>query len=75
TQAELDLLGSVYAGATSGEGLKEQLVLNCKALKERGVTNAQPLVSARRQFRRYLQDWPSPLWNDLASAALEHLSQ
>ena len=39
------------------------------------MTNAQPLVSARRQFRRYLQDWPSPLWNDLASAALEHLSQ
>lgn len=75
TQAELDLLGTVYAGAASGEALKGQLVLNCKALRERSVTNAQPLVSARRQFRRYLQDWPSPLWNDLASAALEHLSQ
>ncbi|MFB8828908.1 hypothetical protein ACE0DR_05055 [Azotobacter sp. CWF10] len=75
TQAELDLLGTVYAGDMAGEALEGMLVKHCKALREKEIFNAQPLVSARRQFRRYLQDWPSPLWSDLARIALENLSQ
>jgi hypothetical protein len=37
-------------------------------------SGAFPIMSTRRQFRRYLKDWSSPLWENLAQTALNALA-
>jgi len=36
--------------------------------------NSFPVFSSRRQFKRYLDDWPRKEWRDLAAAATAALS-
>jgi hypothetical protein len=74
TLAELNLLGSVYGGQ---DGQSEQLTAEikryCKEMMNELCSEAFPIISTRRQFRRYLNDWSTPLWNSLAQAALDSL--
>jgi hypothetical protein len=45
----------------------------CREMLNELCSDAFPLFSTRRQFRRYLKDWSTPLWSSLAQAALDAL--
>lgn len=74
TQAELELLGSVY----HGRGFKpqvaaERLRATCRRLIEVAGAASFPVAATRRQFLRYRDQWPRKVWAGLAQAALDAL--
>jgi CHAT domain len=74
TFAELSLLGAVYGGqSVDPEMLEADITYYCKEMLNELCAEAFPIISTRRQFRRYLKDWSSPLWAGLAQAALNAL--
>lgn len=74
THAELSLLGSVYGGQTiDPETLEADITYYCKEMLNELCSDAFPIISTRRQFRRYLKHWNTPLWASLAEAALDAL--
>ncbi len=74
TSAELELLGSIYGGkAFKREDARNEIRRFCREMHEAVDRDAFPVFSTRRQFRRYVDDWPRQEWKDLAKAALEAL--
>lgn len=74
TLAELSLLGVVYGGQDSDpEALETEIKQHCREMLNELCADAFPIFSTRRQFRRYLKDWGTPLWASLAQAALDAL--
>lgn len=74
TQSELALLATVYAvPKIKTSDLKAEIVRNCREMRELLEADAFPIVSTRRQFRRYLRFWPNDIWNELAEAAVSAL--
>lgn len=76
TLAELELLGSVYAGAEfdprqSTNEIRRQCLRICESVGD----DAFPIFSTRRQFQRYLDHWPRDVWNSLAKAAVDSLPE
>ncbi|MGX2041879.1 CHAT domain-containing protein [Methylocaldum sp. MU1018] len=71
TLAELVLLGAAYGGAGFKSGQAEQDIKQCceEMLGLLGP-GAFPILSTRRQFRRYLEYWQREQWDDLARTAL-----
>ena len=76
TLAELTLLQSVYhKDTTQPEELKKQISDYCKAMLDESLTDKFPLWSTKRQFSRYLLEWQSPIWQDLAQTAVDALTE
>ncbi|WAK02553.1 CHAT domain-containing protein [Methylobacter sp. YRD-M1] len=76
TLAELSLLGVIYGGQDiNRKTLKAAITHSCQEMLNELCSDAFPIVSTRRQFRRYLKDWSSPLWENLAQAALDALTE
>jgi hypothetical protein len=74
TLAELNLLGSIYGGQGGpSEQLTAEIKRYCKEMLNELCSEAFPIISTQRQFRRYLNDWSTPLWNSLAQVALDSL--
>ncbi|MGR9037139.1 MAG: CHAT domain-containing protein [Gammaproteobacteria bacterium] len=75
TLSELALLGSVYGGEADFDSKQEktQIKRYCKEMRELLGPDAFPVVSTKRQFRRYLTYWGRPEWKDLAKEALKAL--
>ena len=74
TLAELELLGAVYGGdAFSAEAARASIVAHCQEIRELSALDPFPVLSTRRQFRRYIDHWPRDLWQELAQAALAAL--
>ncbi|MBK8814133.1 MAG: CHAT domain-containing protein [Methylococcaceae bacterium] len=74
TLSELALLAPVYATPKiKTVELKAEIVRNCKEMRELLEANAFPVVSTKRQFKRYLRFWKSEEWNELAEAAVNAL--
>jgi hypothetical protein len=69
TLAELELLGSMYAGK-SFDPKKARTVIEsfCCRIYDAVDRDAFPVFSTRRQFKRYLENWPRQEWKDLAAA-------
>ncbi|MCE9686107.1 CHAT domain-containing protein [Shewanella sp. AS16] len=71
TLAELCLLNVVYhPQSADGTALKQQISDFCRQMLNEPMADNFPILSTLRQFRRYLQDWDSPLWAGLAQTAL-----
>lgn len=74
TLAELELLGSIYKGPTfAPEEARKAIERFCREIHDAVDRGAFPVFSSRRQFRRYIEDWPRPEWKDLAHAAVAAL--
>jgi hypothetical protein len=74
TLAELVLLGAMYAGGSfDAARAKAELTGYCTRLRQVVGVGGFPLLSTRRQFRRYIDFWPRPEWAPLAAAALTAL--
>jgi hypothetical protein len=75
TLAELSLLGVIYGGQNiDRKSLEASTTYNCREMLNELYSGAFPIMSTRRQFRRYLKDWSSPLWENLAQTALNALA-
>jgi hypothetical protein len=76
TLAELELLGSVYAGDEFNESdAIGKIEYFCRELLESCVDDRFPIQSTERQFRRYIEIWKSPKWEACAKAAINTLSR
>ncbi|MCF6158006.1 MAG: CHAT domain-containing protein [wastewater metagenome] len=74
TLAELALLGVAYAGPNFEPGQAKQDIRNCcEEMLSLLSPDAFPILSTRRQFRRYLEYWQREQWNKLAKTALSAL--
>jgi hypothetical protein len=75
TLAELNLLSSVYGERTEAErkSAKAEIKRYCKEICELADNDPFPIFSTRRQFRRYLNYWRRPEWEELAREALRAL--
>jgi hypothetical protein len=74
TLAELELLGSVFAGANFDEQRsKAEIERLCARICEAVTDEAFPVFSTRRQFERYVNQWHRSAWDDLAKAAVRCL--
>jgi len=75
TLAELSLLGSIYAGTENfnNKQAKTEIKRCCQEMRDLFDSNAFPICSTRRQFKRYQTYWPKPEWNGLAEEALKAL--
>jgi hypothetical protein len=74
TFAELELLGSIYGGkAFKREDARNEIRRFCREMYDVVDRDTFPVFATRRQFRRYVDDWPRQEWKDLAKAALEAL--
>src|SRR4029453_9107585 len=61
-----------YGGkAFKREDARNEIWRFCREMHEAVDRDAFPVFSTRRQFRRYVDDWPRQEWKDLAKAALE----
>jgi len=75
TLAELELLGSIYGGRTFDPVRAQREIESfCRGIYEAVDRNSFPVFSSRRQFKRYLDDWPRKEWRDLAATATAALS-
>jgi len=71
TLAELALLGIAYGGATFKPNQAEQEIRkSCEEMLALLGPDAFPILSTRRQFRRYLEYWQREQWDGLARTAL-----
>ena len=76
TLAELELLGAIYCGRTfDAKTAQSSIAGHCQEICQLSGQDPFPVFSTRRQFRRYIDDWPRELWNGLAQAALEVLDR
>ena len=76
TLAELTLLHSVYHTDTAKpDALKKQISDYCKAMLDEPLADNFPILSTKRQFGRYLLEWQSPIWRDLAQTAVDLLTE
>lgn len=76
TLAELTLLHSVYHTDTAKpEELKKQISDYCKAMLDEPLVDRFPILSTKRQFGRYLLEWKSPIWAELAQVAVDALTE
>lgn len=76
TLAELELLGSVYAGAAfDPKQSRREIKRVCQRICEAVEEDAFPIFSTRRQFQRYLEHWPRDIWNSLAKVAVDSLPE
>ena len=74
TLAELELLGTIYAGAAFDAAVAcQNIAALCHKIREQTRGQDFPRFSALRQFRRYANDWPSDKWKDCADAAIKVL--
>jgi hypothetical protein len=74
TLAELELLGSVFAGANfDRQRSKAEIERLCTRICEAVTDEAFPVFSTRRQFERYVKQWHRSSWDDLAKAAVRCL--
>lgn len=73
TLAELHLLSPIYADEMEQKHAKSEIRRCCKEMREIVAADTFPLFSTKRQFRRYLNYWRNPLWDDLAREALKSL--
>jgi len=71
TLAELELLGSVYAGVVfDAESATREIQNFCHGILDVVDRQAFPIFSSCRQFKRYAEIWPREQWKDLAAAAI-----
>ena len=76
TLAELELLGTVYAGANFDVAVACQTIdALCREVREQTRGQDFPRFSALRQFRRYANDWESDTWKKCAEAAISVLDE
>lgn len=76
TLAELTLLHVVYhANTAQSDALKKQLSDYCQAMLDEPLADRFPIQSTRRQFSRYLNEWQSDIWKELAQTALDALAE
>ncbi|MEQ1528275.1 MAG: CHAT domain-containing protein [Methylococcales bacterium] len=76
TQAELHLLGSVFAGDNfNSEQAKAEIQRCCKEVLEIEEPDSFAIFSTKRQFRRYTTCWKNDIWTDLAKEALIALGE
>jgi hypothetical protein len=76
TLAEITLLSAVYDRANfNAPQPRERIVRLCRDLRDAAGSNPFPVFSTRRQFKRYVDCWYRPEWNDLAAAAVDALSK
>jgi hypothetical protein len=71
TLAELALLGIAYGGPNFKPSQAEQEIKRCcEEMHSLLSPDAFPILSTRRQFRRYLEYWQREQWDKLARCAL-----
>jgi len=76
TLAELTLLQSIYqADMAKPDELNGRIQDYCKAMLNEHLSDRFPIESTIRQFNRYLQDWQSPIWQQLAQTAVDALTE
>ena len=76
TLAELTLLNAVYHPEKADpKALQQTIRRYCKAMLDEPLTDKFPVLSTRRQFGRYLLEWKSPIWQDLAQTAVDALTE
>jgi hypothetical protein len=74
TLAELTLLGVVYGGRDFDVWRAgQEIVAYCERLREVAGLDRFPVLSTKRQFKRYVDFWPRAEWNELAKAAIAAL--
>lgn len=73
TLAELHLLSSVYGNDDDRKQAKAEIKRCCKEIRGLAEVDAFPIFSTKRQFRRYLNYWQNPAWDELATEALRAL--
>jgi CHAT domain len=75
TLAELTLLKTVYhPDKASMAGLRSSIQDYCKDMLLEPLDDKFPIFSTQRQFARYLLEWKSDIWKDLAQAAVDALA-
>ncbi|MGY6275415.1 CHAT domain-containing protein [Methylomonas sp. MgM2] len=74
TLAELHLLSAVYGEEADQKLAKKEIHRCCKEIVELATGDAFPLLSTRRQFKRYLNFWHNSQWKEYAEQALKILS-
>lgn len=76
TLAELTLLNAVYHPDKADiNSLRASIKQYCKAMLDEPLADRFPILSTKRQFSRYLLEWKSPIWQDLAQTAVEALTE
>ncbi len=76
TLAELELLGALYAGKSFDEAKARAAIESfCGRIHDAVDRDAFPVFSTRRQFKRYLENWPRKEWKELATAAIVALGE
>lgn len=71
TLAELALLGMAYGGKSYGhKQAKEEIIRHCLEMRALLGSDAFPIFSTQRQFKRYIKHWNRVEWQDLAYVAL-----
>jgi hypothetical protein len=71
TLAELELLGCVYGASTfDPDRSRREIEQLCQRICESVGDEPFPILSTRRQFQRYLKNWPREIWDGLARAAV-----
>ena len=75
TLAELTLLGSVYSVTAdfNHKQVKTEIKRYCNEMLKLLGSDTFPIFSTKRQFKRYVNYWENPIWNDLAKEALKAL--
>lgn len=76
TLAELTLLHAVYQPDKADKAKLQQLIQRyCEQMLNEPLADKFPILSTRRQFSRYMQEWNSSIWQDLAQTAVDALVQ
>jgi hypothetical protein len=76
TLAELTLLNAVYhPDKTDLKALQDTIQDYCKAMLDEPLNDNFPILSTKRQFGRYLVEWQSPIWQQLAQTAVDALTE
>ena len=76
TLVELELLGAVYAGKYfDRDAVRRRVGDYCRQIKEAVGPSAFAVLSTRRQFTRYLEQWDHERWRDIAKAAVAALGE
>jgi CHAT domain len=74
TLSELALLGIAYGGNTFKPAqANDDISKYCKEIRQLFGPEAFPILSTRRQFKRYIECWQREEWQELAKVALETL--
>jgi len=75
TLAELHLLSTVYAEEADQKLAKKEIIRCCTEILQLANSDAFPLLSTRRQFKRYFNFWNNTAWEGYAEEALRALGE